>query len=328
MSISIPTAAATVRTFARGFTSSARIYAEAPASSAPAAPTSAPRPRTNNSSQRPSHSGSKVSDRLRAGQRNRPPSQQSGQNGSRNAGGERRSKRLPSVFDGSSTSPGSRLARGVNVKAASRGAKLPAPLPSTDWNSPLFSKPGFERLLAPAPRPSSIFVPSLTAAAPSAPASPKGKGKAAAPVEKVGSAKLNLPGIKTAVNGLKLHIRPGGRNVLGPVNNPTAVASGAMSQNRVVLARSSQLKAGDDKSLAVELKAARIALQNEQIGGSYERFGSQSVLKAAGVQANAQGSSTQAQAVQNAAQALSINPDIAPEGKSFVAKTIADRLSS
>lgn len=101
-----------------------------------------------------------------------------------------------------------------------------------------------------------------------------------------------------------------------------------MSRNRVALPRSSALKGTDDKSLAAELKAARIALQNEQIGGSYERFQPESVLKAAGVSASGQGASTQVKAVQDAAQALAVNADLAPEGKGFVAKTIAERLGA
>lgn len=200
-------------------------------------------------------------------------------------------------------------------------------MPSTDWNNPFFSKPSFERLVAQAPRPS-IFAPDLALVAPSTESSGgKGKGKAAAPA-KVAHAKLNLPGIKTAVNALKLHIRAGGRNILGPTNNPTAVAVGHMSQKQVALLRSSELEGSDEKSLAEELKAARITLQNEQIGGSYERFGPESVLKAAGVSPNTKGASTQTKAVQDAAQALAINPDLAPEGKDFVAKMIAERLGA
>ncbi|KAJ1024079.1 hypothetical protein NDA16_002918 [Ustilago loliicola] len=325
MGASVPRLTASVRASARGFASSASRLVET-ASSAPA-----PRPRSNNDpSQRPAHSGSRASERLRAGQRNRISPQSSGQtNGNRNAGGERRNKRLPSVFDDSSASLQARPFRGAGVKSFGQEArKMPAPMPSTDWNSPLFSKPGFERLAAQAPRPSSIFTPELIAAASSTPASGgKGKGKAAAPA-KVANAKLNLPGIKTAVNALKLHIRAGGRNILGPTNNPTAVAAGHMSQNRVALQRSSELKGTDDKSLAAELKAARIALQNEQIGGSYERFELESVLKAAGVSGNPKGASTQTKAVQDAAQALAVNADLAPEGKGFVAKTIAERLGA
>lgn len=207
---------------------------------------------------------------------------------------------------------------------------MPAPVPSTDWNSPLFSQPGFQRLLAAAPRPSGLFTPDL-AAAPS-PAAGKGKAKAASPAATVVNARLNLPGIKDAVNALKLHVRPGGRNILGPVNNPTGVAAGSMSQNRVTLAHSAGAKDKDDKSLAAELKAARIALQNEQIGGSYERFEPEAVLKVAGIQTSAQtsaeGASPQINAIQNAAQALAVNADLAPEAKSFVAKTISERLSA
>lgn len=210
---------------------------------------------------------------------------------------------------------------------------MPAPLPSTDWNSPLFSQPGFQRLLAAAPRPSGLFTPDL-AAAPSStpPAAGKGKGKAASPAATVVNAKRNLPGIKDAVNALKLHVRSGGRNILGPVNNPTGVAAGSMSQNRVTLPHSAGAKDKDDKSLAAELKAARIALQNEQIGGSYERFEPEAVLKVAGIQTSAQtsaeGASPQINAIQNAAQALAVNADLAPEAKSFVAKTISERLSA
>ena len=182
---------------------------------------------------------------------------------------------------------------------------------------------------ASAPRPASIFTPSLTAAVPAAPAAgAKGKGKAAAAPAKTANAKLNLPGIKTAVGALKFHIRPGGRNILGPINNPTAVAAGAMSHNRVALARSSEVKGTDDQSLAAELKAARIALQNEQIGGSYERFTPESVLKAAGVQAGGKADATQTKTVKDAVQALAVNADLAPEGKAFVAKTISERLSA
>ncbi|CCF49086.1 hypothetical protein NDA11_004615 [Ustilago hordei] len=326
MSASIPRLTASVRASARGFASTANQLAEG-ASSAPA-----PRPRSSsiNQSKRPSNSGSRVSERLRAGQWNRSPSQPSGQNtGNRNAGGERRNKRLSSVFDDSSASLQSPFSRGTRVKSFGKGArKVPAPMPSTDWNSPFFSKPGFERLVAQAPRPSSIFAPDLALVAPSTQSSGgKGKGKTAAPT-KVAHAKLNLPGIKTAVNALKLHIRAGGRNILGPTNNPTAVAVGHTSQNQVALLRSSELEGSDNKPLAAELKAARITLQNEQIGGSYERFEPESVLKAAGVSPNTKGASTQTKAVQDAAQALAVNPDLAPEGKDFVAKMIAERLGA
>ncbi|CDW99720.1 hypothetical protein [Sporisorium scitamineum] len=310
-----------MRALSRGFASSANTLSEsATPAAAPASSASAPRPqRSNNQSQRSSQSGNRASDRLRAGYHNHP-SHQAGQN--KNAGNDRRNKRLPSVFDPASAH--SRLSGGAGVKSLTHGSKkMPAPLPSTDWNSPLFSKPGFERLLAPAPRASSIFVPNLAAAAPSTPASGgKGKGKAAAAApSKVAGAKLNLPGIKTAVNALKLHIRPGGRNILGPVNNPTAVASGFLSHNRPVVSSTGS----DNKSLAEELKAARIALQNEQIGGSYQRFETQSAVKAAGVEDKA---STSGKAVQDAAQALALNADLAPEAKGFVAKTIAERLSA
>ncbi|TKY87579.1 hypothetical protein EX895_003593 [Sporisorium graminicola] len=317
-----------MRSLARGFTSSAKTLSESTSSAAAApASASAPRPpRSNKPSQRLSQSGDRASERLRAGQRNRS-SQQTGQNGNKTAGNDRRNKRLPSVFDAASASARSRPNGGARVKSLTHGSqsKVPAPLPTTDWNSPLFSKPGFERMLASAPRASSVFVPDLAAAASSAPAaSGKGKGKAAAAPTKVAGAKLNLPGIKTAVNALKLHIRPGGRNILGPVNNPTAVASGVLSHNRVAI--SSRAAASDNKSLAEELKAARIALQNEQIGGSYERFGSQAVVKAAGVQAK--DSSPPAKAVRDAAQALALNADLALEAKGYVAKTIAERLSA
>lgn len=310
------------------------MHAEA-ASLAPT-PASSPRPRTNNPSQRsPSQTGSQASDRLRAGQRNRTstsPQQQQQQNkkknaqhgggGNRNNQGERRNKRLPSVLDASSASrPAKNTSRGMQQK------NLPAPLPVTDWNSPLFSKPGFERLLASAPRASSIFTPNLTASASPTPAAAGGKGKgkaAASSAPKVANAKPNLPGIKTAVSALKLHIRPGGRNILGPLNNPIAIAGGSLTQNRVVTLGQ---RSTDDTSLAADLKAARIALQNEKIGGSYERFGQGEVLKAAGVKAK-EGGSVQSKALQDAAQALAVNADLAPEGKNFVAKTIAERLSA
>ncbi|CBQ71391.1 conserved hypothetical protein [Sporisorium reilianum SRZ2] len=318
MATAFSKATASMRPLARGFASSTRTLSEsAPSAAAPASASSAPRPpRSNNQSQRSSQTGNSSSDRPRAGQRNRS-AQKPGQN--RNAGNDRRNKRLPSVFDAASASAQSRPSGGASVKSLTHGSqKMPAPVPSTDWNSALFSKPGFERLLASAPRASLVFVPNLAAAAPSAPAGGKGKGKAAAAAPaKVAGAKLNLPGIKTAVNALKLHIRPGGRNVLGPLNNPTAVASGFLSRNSVAVSP----KAASDKSLAEELKAARIALQNEKIGGSYERFEPQEVAKAAGAQAKGN------KAVQDAAQALALNADLAPEGKGFVAKTIAERLS-
>lgn len=249
----------------------------------------------------------------------------------RNLGGERRGKRLPSVFDAASSSNQGRAARGSNVKSLTHASrKTPAPLPKTDWNNPLFSRPGFERSLASAPRPSSIFVPSLAAAAPSASPSggSKGKGKAAPAPVKSANEKLNLPGIKTANSALKLHLRPGARNILGPMHNPTGVAAGFLSQNRAVLPRSADAKASDDKSIAAELKAARIALQDEKIGGSYDRFQTQSVLKAAGVPIDSKGASVSTKAVQDAAQALALNPDIAPEAKRFVTKTISERLGA
>ncbi|EST07247.1 hypothetical protein PSEUBRA_003421 [Kalmanozyma brasiliensis GHG001] len=314
---------ASTRPLARGFASSARALSEAASSSAPAPASAAPRPRTTNpSQQRSSQSGQR--------NRDRPPRREGSQNNIRNGGGERRGKRLPSVFDAASSSNESRAGRGSNVKSLTQGSrKMPAPLPKTDWNNPLFSKPGFERSLASAPRPSSIFVPSLAAAAPSASASGgKGKGKAAAAPVKSANDKLNLPGIKTANSALKLHLRPGARNILGPMHHPTGVAAGFLSQNRVVLPRSTDVKASDDKSLAAELKAARIALQDEQIGGSYDRFQTQSVLKAAGVPVDSKGASISVKAVQDAAQALAVNPDVAPEGKHFVTKTISERLSA
>lgn len=206
---------------------------------------------------------------------------------------------------------------------------MPAPTPSTDWNSPLLSKPGFERMLAAAPRTSQVFTPSLAAAAPSAPSSGgKGKGKAAPAATQAANDKLNLPGIKTAVNALKLHVRPGGRNILGPLNNPTGVAAGTLTLNRAKMPRSTALKGTDDQSLASELKQARIALQNEQIGGSYQRYEPEAVLKAAGVQAKGKETSVQTRAVQDAAQALAVNADLAPESKIFVARTIAERLNA
>ncbi len=102
-----------------------------------------------------------------------------------------------------------------------------------------------------------------------------------------------------------------------------------MILNRLSLPRSSAARKGsNDQSLAADSKAARIALQNEQIGGSYERFAPDSVLKAAGVQAKGKSSSVQTLAVQDAAQALAVNADLAPESKSFVAKAISDRLTA
>ncbi|KAJ9475816.1 hypothetical protein PHBOTO_005880 [Pseudozyma hubeiensis] len=331
-----------VRPLARGIASSASRLAEGstPSPSTTSSSASASRPRSNNQSQRSPQSKGGASDRLRAGQRNRNSTSQRGGEGSgpkhnnnnRNAGSDRRNKRLPSVFDATSASNQARASRSSNNKSLSNTSqKLSAPLPKTDWNNPLFSKPGFERLLSPAPRPSSVFIPDLAAAAPSAPAAGgKGKGKAAAApaAAKTANAKLNLPGIRTANNALKLHIVPGARNVLGPTNNPTSVAAGFLTHNRATLTRPSDLKASDDKSLAEQLKAARIALQNEQIGGSYERFQAQSLLKATGVQTDAKNASLSTKAVQDAAQALAVNSDLAPEGKRFVAQTIADRLGS
>ncbi|GAC94341.1 hypothetical protein PHSY_001912 [Pseudozyma hubeiensis SY62] len=332
-----------VRPLARGIASSASRLAEGstPSPSATSSSASASRPRPNSQSQRSPQSRGGASDRLRAGQRTRNSASQRGGEGSgaksnnnnnnRNAGSDRRNKRLPSVFDATSASNQARAGRGSNNKSLSNTPqKLSAPLPKTDWNNPLFSKPGFERLLSSAPRPSSVFIPDLAAAAPSAPAAAgKGKGKAAAaPAAKTASAKLNLPGIKTANSALKLHIVPGARNVLGPTNNPTSVAAGFLTHTRAALTRSSDLRASDDKSLAEQLKAARIALQNEQIGGSYERFQAQSLLKATGVQTDAKQASLSTRAVQDAAQALAVNSDLAPEGKRFVTQTIADRLGS
>ncbi len=210
MSAPLFRAATSTHSLARGFATSARTLAEA--ASSPPAPASAPRPRSSNPAQRSTQSGGGAADRLRTSQRNggRPPRREGGQNSNRNGSGERRNKRLPSVFDAASASNQGRPDRGSNVKSLTRGSKkLPAPLPKTDWNSPLFSRPGFERSLAPAPRASSIFVPDLAAAAASSTSAPagKGKGKAAAAPVKSATARLNLPGIKTAVNALKLHVR-------------------------------------------------------------------------------------------------------------------------
>ncbi|SPO31517.1 uncharacterized protein UTRI_06476_B [Ustilago trichophora] len=299
MSASIAKATSSMRVFARGIASSARLHAEAAST-----PASTARPRTNASERSASQTGTKASDRLRTAQRNPSPSspqqqQRSKKHGQNSGGnrGERRTKRLPSVLDASST-----------VKNTSRGQQknLAAPLPVTDWNSALYSKPGFERLLASAPRASSIFTPNLTAS-PTPVAAAKGKSK---PTSNV---KLNLPTIKTAVSALKLHIRPGARNILGPLNNPIFIAGGSLtSSNRVVT--------HGKGSLAAELKAARIAMQDEKVGGSYERFQRESVLKAVGVGEN--------KALQDAAQALAVNADLAPEAKNFVVKAIADRLSA
>ncbi|KIS66053.1 uncharacterized protein UMAG_06143 [Mycosarcoma maydis] len=340
------------RSLARGFASSARTLAE-PAITG-SSPTPSSRPRSNHQSQRSTQSnGGTASDRIRAGQRDRSLSQQGGHTGNsnknnnsrssnrssnnnnnRNAGGDRRHKRLPSVFDAASATAQARASRPANQKSLMHASpkKMPAPLPKTDWNSPLFSRPGFERLLASAPRPSSVFVPNLAAAASSAPASApaaggKGKGKGAAAPVKGANTKLNLPGIKSANNALKLHILPGGRMVLGPLNEPTGVAAGMLSQSRVALERSSDVKATDDKSLAEELKAARIALQNEQIGGSYERFEPHAILKSIGIQPNAPLVSADSNPLVAAVQALALNADLAPQAKRFVAKTIADRIS-
>ncbi|SNX87723.1 uncharacterized protein MEPE_06433 [Melanopsichium pennsylvanicum] len=328
----MPNAAASMLTFVRGISSTARIYAEALPTSAAPTPAAAPRFRPKDPSRRQYQPKGTASDRLRTGQRTleRNTPQQDGQKGSR-SGGERRNKRLPSVFDDSSTSAQARPVTGAHVKSFGQNSKkLPAPLPNTDWNSPLFSKPGFERLVASAPRPSSIFAPSLAAAFSSSATRGKAKAKAnvAAAPATVTNAKLNLPGIKTAVGALKFHVQPGGRNILGPINNPTGVAVGSLSHNRVTRSRSVQAKDSDDKSLAAELKAARIAIQNEQIGGSYERFSTQSVLEAAGIQANSRANSTNSKAMLDAAQALAVNADLAPDGKGFIAKTIADRLGA
>jgi hypothetical protein len=204
--------------------------------------------------------------------------------------------------------------------------RMAAPKTTTDWNSPLYAKPGYERFLPSAPRASSIFTPNLSAAAAATPAAGgKGKGKAAAAPASTPQAKLNLPGIKTAVNALKLHIRPGGRNILGPTHDPVGVAVGSLTYKRAAMAPSVR-KGASDEALASELKKARIALQNQQIGGSYERFEPQAVLESAGVKASAD--SAQTQAIKDAAQALSLNADLAPESKSFVAKTIAERLGA
>ena len=112
---------------------------------------------------------------------------------------------------------------------------------------------------------------------------------------------------------------------MGPLNNPTATANGHLSQNQVKV---SSVKGSDDKSLAAELKEARIAVQNEQVGGSYERYAVESVIKAAGVEGVAKGETVQAKAVRDAAQALAVNADLGPESKTFVAKAIAERVNA
>ncbi|KAI3475686.1 hypothetical protein L1887_62855 [Cichorium endivia] len=207
--------------------SSAQVYAEG----APA--TSTPRPRSNpRSSQpdaRPARAGGNAADRLRNGERSRNAARANGQASNRNAGGDRRNKRLPSVFDGSSPARAERAPRGVILKGRDQQSqRMAAPKTTTDWNSPLYTKPGYERFLPSAPRASSIFTPNLSAAAAATPAAGgKGKGKAAAAPASTPQAKLNLPGIKTAVNALKLHIRPGGRNILGPTHDPVGVAVAA-----------------------------------------------------------------------------------------------------
>ena len=113
--------------------------------------------------------------------------------------------------------------------------------------------------------------------------------------------------------------------MLGPTHDPVGVAVGSLTYKRAAIAPAVRTKGASDESLASELKKARIALQNQQIGGSYERFVPQAVLESTGVKADAK--SAQSQAVKDAAQALSLNADLTPESKNFVAKTIADRLS-